>query len=997
MQNFGKILLTIFFISSFALLSFRNSGHSPKLSGDPIEKQGISLDAITWADSIYAQMNWEERIGQLFMARAHSDLTEKHVDEVKRIIKDHHVGGLCFFQGTPQKQAALTNDYQAIAKVPLMIAVDAEWGLGMRFKESAISYPRQLTLGAIQDNSLIYRMGRDIGRQLKAVGMHVNFAPVVDVNNNKNNPVINDRSFGEDRFNVTAKSYQYMRGMQDENIMACAKHFPGHGDTDTDSHLDLPVIKHNRQRLDSIELYPFKILSDKGIQSIMIAHLQVPAIDTAKNTPTTLSAKTVNGLLRNELGFQGLTFTDALEMKGVTKHFGPGEVALRAFEAGNDILVLPDDLGAAYARMKKAIDDGEISESLMAEKVKKILIAKYNLGLNNYKKIDLSTVVKNTHLPASFALKQLLFEHALTVAANKQKLIPIVNISTQKFASIALGSNPMTFFQQRLEDYLDCDFESVSYDRFAEKKEAINKIARAAEVVIISIEGMNKYANKNFGLRNEAINWINEISLEKKVILVSFGSPYALEKFPNVQNVLQAYEDDPVMQDAAAQGLLGVFRMDGKLPITASSKFGYGIGEQTSSLKRLGYSSPESLNLSSDTLNKIDILAKEMIAKKAVPGCQILVAKSGRIIYEKSFGTHTYSGNDPVLLSDLYDLASVTKIAATTLAMMRLQSEGRIDIEKSIGQYLSTLKGTNKADIPINKIMAHHAGLKSWIPFYKETMVGTKKYPKISSEIYHSSKDKWYNVEVMPGMFMKNEYVDTLFQKVIDSEVRGGNYYRYSDLGFILLAELIKEQANMPLDEYVNSIFYSPLGLTHTLFNPCTKFSPDEIIPTEEDHYFRMQRVQGYVHDMGCAMLGGVSGHAGLFSNAHDLAIIMQMLMNKGYYGGFRFIDEEIVDKFTSRYQASTRRGIGFDMKEINQDKKSYTSTLASDQTYGHTGFTGIGAWNDPANELTYIFLSNRTYPSSRTNKLNKEEYREKIHSLIYQSFLPTEKNLIFP
>ena len=949
-----------------------------------------------WVDSVYQQMNWEQRIGQLFMARAHSNLTQEHVEQVKVAIQQNHVGGLCFFQGTPKKQAELTNMYQSLAKVPLIIAVDAEWGIGMRFLDKAISFPRQLTLGAIQDNTEIYQMGQEVARHLKAIGMHVNFAPVADVNNNPNNPVINSRSFGENRYNVAAKSFQYMLGLQDAGIMACAKHFPGHGDTDVDSHYDLPIINHDMNRLDSIELYPFQVLIDKGVQSIMVAHLSVPALDTAKNTPTTLSKKTITGVLKERMGFKGLIFTDALEMKGVTKHYGPGEVALKAFQAGNDMLVLPDDLKAAYNRMKEALDHGEIQEADVESRVKKVLRAKYDLGLNKVNEIRVEEIEKEIFRPEAIALKQSLYEQALTVVANQRNLIPVVDLEHQNFATLSIGSGKKTSFQKRLDSYIKVRHFHVKHQNFSSQIESIEKKLAKYDHLIISVHDMSMYASKDFGLSPSQVAWLNKIANKKTVTLIIFGSPYSLKFFPDQKHMIMAYEDDPLMQDAAAQGLMGVFSMRGKLPVSASAVFQYNDGLTTNNLKRLGYGLPESVGMQSDTLALIEGLVDEMIKQKATPGCQILVAKKGKIIYDQVFGHHTYDAKRPVSFDDIYDVASVTKIAATTLSMMQLVDAHKVDVRHTLGYYLPKMEKTNKARLRMDHVMSHHAGLKPWIPFYKETLVGTRN-PRPSSKIYQKEADENHTIEVTDRLFMSEEYVSNIWDQLEESEVRPQGRYRYSDLGFYILSDLIKEQSGQNIDVFASTHFYKPLGLQRTGFNPLKWYPKEKIVPTEEDRYFRMQRIQGYVHDMGSAMLGGVSGHAGLFTNAQDLAIIMHMLMNHGYYGGKRYVSHDVIDQFAHRIEGSTRRALGFDMKELNPQKKSYTSPLVSDQTYGHTGFTGIGVWNDPVHELTFIFLSNRTYPNSRNNKLNREEYRERIQSIVYRSFLFDEQRSTFP
>ncbi|NJK82717.1 MAG: hypothetical protein HC912_01795 [Saprospiraceae bacterium] len=447
----SRKIFALFLIPTFVLMA-----NSNPVSRQSEVRMAKTIEAKQWIDSVYNAMSYDERLGQLFMLRAHSDKGPEHVAAVEQLIRKYQVGSLCFFQGTPERQVQLINQYQGLNNhVPLLIAIDGEWGLGMRMKANTISFPRQLTLGAIQDNRMIYEMGREIADQMSQAGVHINFAPVADINNNPANPVINTRSFGEDRYNVAVKSYMYAKGMQDYGVMACAKHFPGHGDTDVDSHLDLPVIKHSRQRLDSVELYPFQVLSEQKIGSMMVAHLNVPTLENRPNRPTSLSSNTIINLLRNELDYDGLVFTDALEMKGVTKFFKPGEVEAEALMAGNDILVLPEDMAAAMERIKAYIKDGKIPMEQVEASVKRVLRAKYELGLTQFTPLKDKNLQQSLNNSRALALKQQLYEHALTLVRNTDDLLPLKNIDSLKIASLALGIQQKTPFQKRLNDYME--------------------------------------------------------------------------------------------------------------------------------------------------------------------------------------------------------------------------------------------------------------------------------------------------------------------------------------------------------------------------------------------------------------------------------------------------------------------------------------------------------------------------------------------------------------
>lgn len=978
-HHMTKVALTVLFFSVFT--SFSNPNDPTKARTE-------------WVAEKMAAMTLDEKIGQMIMIRAHSNLGPEHIAEVERQIKTYKVGSLCFFQGTPLRQAELTNQYQEISEIPLMIAIDGEWGLGMRFPQSSISFPRQLMLGAIQDNHLIYEMGKEIAHQMKRIGVHVNFAPVVDVNNNADNPVINDRSFGEDRNNVASKSYAYMKGMQDNGLMACAKHFPGHGDTDVDSHADLPVINHDLKRLDSIELMPFRVMIDQGIKSVMVAHLSIPALDPRVNVPSTLSRPIVTDLLKDSLNFEGLIFTDALEMKGVTKHYESGVVEAEAIVAGNDVLCLPENVPMAIQTIKAYIADGRIPMEAIDKSVEKILTEKYNFGLYIKPRILLNNLSEDINNKDALALKKKLITHSITLAKDNGNVVPLNLKPGVKMAILSIGGSNSTPFQTALGSHFTMDKFSIGKVISSAEKNALHSKLKNYDVVIASLHDMSKFSSRNFGIEFSTIEFLSALDKETKLIVTVFGSPYALKYFDNFSNVLLAYNEDKMTQEVAADALVGETHIQGKLPVSAGKTFRFGNGVERRVSLKLGYAEPERVGMSSDTLDKIALIVEEMINQKMAPGCQIFIAKDGKIVYDKSFGYHTYAKKRPVKNTDLYDLASITKVAATTMAVMKLNEEGRMNIGSSLGQYIKALDTTNKRDLKVYDIMAHHAGLAGWIPFYKST-VSTGRYPKPKGEYYKNDRDFRHRVKVSDQLFMRSDYVDSIWQQIYSSELRENNDYRYSDLGFYMLSNAIENVTGQSLDEYVAETFYKPLGLERTLFNPLSRFSQDEIVPSEEDTYFRAQRVHGYVHDMGSAMLGGVAGHAGLFSNAHELGIIMQMLLNSGYYGETQYLKPQSIHLFTQRHPRSSRRGIGFDMKDLNHNGNLNISEKASGRTYGHTGFTGTFAFVDPDYNLVVVILANRTYPSMNNNKYIRADIRERIHSKVYSSMGITEDNVV--
>lgn len=942
-----------------------------------------------WVDSIFQKLSVQQKIAQLIMIRAHSDKGPDHIAQVESLIKKHEVGGLCFFQGTPTKQISLINQYQSISSIPLLVGIDGEWSLGMRLKET-MSFPRQLMLGAIQNNELIYKMGREIGQQMKRVGVHINFAPVADVNNNVANPVINTRSFGEDRENVTQKCIAYMKGMQDEGILACAKHFPGHGDTNVDSHYDLPVIPHTRTRLDSIELYPFKALAKQGIASFMVGHLNVPALDDRPNRPSTLSKSMITGIAREEMSFDGLIFTDALEMKGVTKHFEKGQTEAEAILAGNDVLLLPEDVPAAISTIQKYLSDGTLNMAQIDASVKRVLSAKYKVGLNAFKPLSLEGVYKDLHKPGALANRNQLIKEAITLVRNDRNFLPLKKIDTLSMASLSIGAEYITPFQKRLSSYSKMESFQTGKEISLEQQNTLLARLATKEAVIVGLHDMNAFSAKNFGFTASELEFIKRLNEKTNLILVVFGSPYSLFHFEKIPVLLNAYEGDSLTQDFSAQAIFGVFGLKGKLPVSVSKNMNYGDGLNTKGGMRLGYSSPEDHKMSADTLLQLKKIIQQAIEVGATPGGVVLVAKDGDIIYEEAFGNQDYEGDKVVTADDIYDLASITKVAATTLAIMRLYEQGAIDIEKPLSLYLPVLSETNKKDLTIADIMAHRAGLQNWIPFFENTLI-SKKPPILNEKYYQSTYSEAFSIPVTESIYLRTDYRDSVLSEIYQSSLDKPNRYQYSDLGFYLLAEMIKKITGQPLDEYVKNQFYIPLGLTSTGFNPWKWANLEKVAPSEVDNYFRGQKLHGYVHDMGSAMLGGVSGHAGLFSNVHDLAILMQVILFKGEYGGISFFKPETIQKFTSHHPKSIRRGIGWDMQQPNTPT-THMSSKASYQTFGHTGFTGPVVWGDPKENLIFVFLSNRTYPTMRNGLLTRLYTRRLLHGMVYKS-LPSPEN----
>lgn len=938
-----------------------------------------------WADSVFKTLSVDERIAQLFMVAAYSNKDKAHVAEIKKIVNDYKIGGLIFFQGGPVRQAILSNSYQACSKVPLLISMDAEWGLAMRL-DSTTKFPRQMTLGAIQNDSLIYQMGVEIARQTKRLGMQINFAPDIDINNNPLNPVIGNRSFGEDKYNVSSKALMYMKGMQDNHVLACGKHFPGHGDTDSDSHKTLPTIKSSRARLDSLELYPFKQLIAQGLGSMMVAHLSIPALDTTPNQASTLTKRIVTGLLKDTLGFKGLIFTDALNMKGVSKFYKPGEINVKALIAGNDVLLFPEDVPTGIKEIKAAIDRGEITQEEIDQHCMKILLVKQWAGLDHYQKIKLKNLTADLNTVQAELINRKLAEASLTLLQNKNDLIPIQHLDTMRIASLSLGYKELNLFQQTLSNYasikhfgVDKDAKQIAFDTLLTQLKSYN-------LVVVHINNTNNKPDKDFGLTPQVRTMLAALIKQNKVIVNVSANPYILAKLDSLQyadGVIMSYEDNDYSKTYSAQLIFGGVAASGILPVTASNYFKKGTGISTK-VVRFKYTIPEELGANSVLLNKIDSIALKGIKDKVYPGCQILVAQNGKVIYQKSFGYHTYENKIKVKNDDLYDIASITKIAATTASVMRLVDEQKIFLDEHLCYYMPELSGSNKQNIVLREMLTHQAGLKDWIPFWTKTV---KKDGTYKEGIYNTTPNDFYTKRVANDLYINKNYEDTIYKQIIESPLKESGKYLYSDLGYYFLKKIIEKETQSALNIYVQKTFYDPLGLTTMGYKPMSRFDLDRIVPTEFDAKFRKQLVHGDVHDQGAAMLGGVGGHAGIFSDANDLAVMMQMFMNKGEYGGVRYIDSSTVNEFTKcQYCKENRRAIGFDKPEMNPDKDSPVCGCVSYLSFGHAGFTGTLAWADPANQLVYIFLSNRVYPDADDNKLAKSGIRTKIQEVIYEA-----------
>lgn len=947
----------------------------------------VNFPANNWVDSVFRTLTDSQKIAQLIVVRlsAIDPGTGKitfYDQQVEADIRRFNVGGVCLFQGGPKQQAAFINHFQQIAQTPVLYSIDAENGLGMRM-DSVAPLPRQMMLGAVQDPQLIYTYGKTVADQCRRMGIQVNYAPVVDVNNNPDNPVINDRSFGENPRRVAELGIQYMKGLQDNGVLATAKHFPGHGDVSVDSHYDLPVINKTRRELDTLELYPFRKLIDAGVGSVMIGHLYVPAIDAREHRASSISINTVSGVLRKQLHFGGLSFTDALEMKGVAKYFPDGDASVESLIAGNDMLCLPGDVANSVEKIFKAIRAKKLKWKDLNLRVKKVLTAKYQLGLANWQPIDTTCLVEdlNKDIPDLYTK---IAKQAITLVRTSGR--PFPGPQPKRVAYIGFGLTNDNTFSKRIHDDFHANTYYFDYGLDSVKAAAAFELLRNRyDLIVIGLHNINRYPAHDFGISAPALQLLKRLSRLPNTVSLVFGNPYALKYVCDASFLMECYDDNDITQGVAADWLNGKFLASGRLPVSVCNGMNAGFGI-TYSRGPLPEGSPELLGFNPAKLLRIDSICKRAIAMQAAPGCVVVVVKDGQVAYEKAFGTLEYNKAEPVYPETIYDLASVTKVCATTISVMKLYDEGKLDLHQTLGFYLPWVRGTDKDSLRIWDIMLHQAGLKDFIPFYAETISKDKEARPLPA-IYASVADSMHNIRVAENLYIRNDWEDTMYRRILTSKLGPMGKYVYSDNDFIFMGKIVEAISGQTLDQYAYTNFYQPMSLSTTGFKPRTRFPVSRIAPTEQEVPFRRQLLRGDVHDPGAAMFGEVSGHAGLFSDAYDLAVIMQMLLNGGTMAGHQYIKKETIEYFTAYHSDISRRGLGFDKPEKDNAtrKEPYPCADASPLTFGHTGFTGTCVWADPAKKIVFIFLSNRVNPqeSSRLSSLN---VRGNIMEDIYQS-----------
>lgn len=924
-----------------------------------------------WVDSKMNSLSLREKIAQFFMVAGHPNKDESHLKELRRYVSEDKIGGVIFFQSDRKNLKKEMKDLNALTKVPLLYGMDAEWGLQMRMFGFE-SFPYNYTLGASNDLELTKLNAQMVAQECREMGIHVNFAPVADVNSNPKNPVIGFRSFGENPELVAKHVSAYVEGLESQGVMSSIKHFPGHGDTELDSHYDLPTLKQTKSQLKAVDFVPFKSGIKAGAGSVMIAHLSVPSIDQ-NGTPTTLSQPTIQGVLQNELDFKGLVVSDALNMKAVSKRYGKTDVVVKAFKARCDILLFPESVTEAINAIVKEVEEGKISKEEIDRRCRKVLSAKYDyiISPKPFKKFDKYEIQ---------LAKRQVYEKALTVLKNDNDLLPIKRFD-QKIAVVSIGANATPF--KKSADLV----APVDYFHFFSAEEAIDRSIDEIskyDMVITVLHASTVRSARSFGMPENWERWASDLPNGQNILVLA-GNPLGLQNanLTKFQSVVVGYENTPVALNRLGQFVMGTYASEGKLPMSISAEYPAGFGLEVEWSGRLKDSQPEELGLSREKLKEIDAIAKRGVREGAYPGCQVVVAIEGKIIYKKSFGHHTYDKKRKVKDSDIYDLASITKVASSTASLMKLNSEGKFSLNNRLGVYLPELtKDSRYSNILLRDMMAHQAGLVAWIPFYKKTLSGYQP----SKQWYSSKKSNVYSNQVSDRWWIKPAYTDTIYQRILRTPLKTKRY-KYSDLGYYFVKKIIEKQSDKSLDAYTLSNFYAPMGLRTMRYQPLKYFKKNRITPTENDTIFRKELVHGHVHDPGSAQIGGVGGHAGLFSNATDLAGMMQLFLNKGKYGT-QLIRPEVISEYTKvQFAPKNRRGAGFD-KPVLTGTGGPTCQYASKKSYGHSGFTGTIAWVDPVYEINYVFLSNRVYPDAENWKLIRMDIRTEIQKVIYEALL---------
>lgn len=909
-------------------------------------------------DSLISVMSLEEKIGQLFMVPAYGRFANDHevsLLRLKRLVTDYKVGGLIFMSGDVYGQALLTNEMQELASIPLWIGQDMEYGAAMRVHGTTRFTPA-MGIAATGNPSNAYLKGKITAREAKALGVHQIFAPVLDVNNNPENPVINVRSYSSDPKVVSRFGQFFIDGIESEGLLATAKHFPGHGDTDIDSHLALPVINHNFARIDSLELAPFRATINNGLNSVMSAHIAYPNISDNLGLPSTLDPSILNRILVDSLNFEGLIVTDGLEMRGITEKFSPGEAVIQALLAGADMMLISPDVMTAVNELKTAVQTGRIHEERIDRSVKKILTLKKNRGVFIQQPIDIQTLSTAIHTPDYQNIANRIARRSLTVLKNERNILPLREVNHQHILVVGVTDsddiNTGSSLAREMRKYhSNVTFHSLNNRTNEKEIDDILKAADAADLIVIGSFIIVR-SHQPIQMPREQLKVLEKLSARvKPSVLIAFGNPYVVRDLPKADVHVLAWAADMNQIRQTVPGLFGASKIQGKFPASIPGMYNFGDGINFSqSVLRLD--DPAAAGMNSDSLLNIDMIMQKAIDDSTFPGGVVGVMRKGALVWHESYGYHDYSKTRPTKNTDIFDLASVTKVMATTTSIMKLVDQEQIRLDDKVADYIPEFREGKKSEITIEHLLLHTSGLPAF-RIYVDKL-------KTRFEILEA---------------VKNE-------PLINDP---GEIYVYSDLGFILLGEIVEEVSGMRLDRFIRSQFFYPMEMKSVHFNPgrVGNWLSNQIPPTEIDQTYNRGIVQGVVHDERAYFMDGVAGHAGLFGSARDLAVYSYMLLNNGVYGRRKYLSPEVIELFTGKRSPINQRGFGFDRKV---DRLFSTAgSLTGERTFGHLGFTGTSFWIDPDKEVAIILLTNRTYPS-RTFGSNISRIRAEIADVVMKS-----------
>ncbi len=979
MKRYLFIITTLFGLSSGAT-DFDTAVESPECQA--------------WVDSVFNTLTPRQRVAQLFCPVIDPTKREASRNLVKRYAGSNDVGGLLFRGGSISEYASLTNLAQQEARIPVMMTFDGEWGLAMRIPETP-RFPYNMALGAIRDTRLLEEYGSEVARQCREMGLHVDFAPVADVNLDPANPVIGRRSFGEDPARVADAVVAYSRGMEHGGVITTAKHFPGHGDTSTDSHKTLPVVDHTAAFMHENDLLPFKRYIDAGLSGIMVGHLSVPSLDP-DGTAASMSQAITTGLLKEQLGFKGLVFTDALEMKGAVGVHPNNCVS--AFIAGADMLLSSTNPPADISAIEQAVANGEIDRSEVEERCRKILSYKWALGLSaRPTPVNINGLKSRLGTTAAKGLIERLTAASVTVTGNKDRVLPLDHTTSVAVVNIGSDSPAMADVMKRHSNVTLYNAGSTQLTQTQ-----IDKISRH-DIIVAAV-----YNDKATSVRQ-----LDALPSDR-LVAVMFMTPYKAMAFKQALSqsaaMVMMYDDNATARRIAGDALYGGIAVSGRLPVSMPGVATLGEGVSWPAT-RLSFSTPNAGGMADWLTDSIDIIARKAVSTGAFPGLQVMIVKEGHVVADRCYGrTTSIPGSAAVTHATLYDLASVSKAIGTLPGIMLAVDRGLLDIDRPASDYIEQLTGGDKADITPRQMLFHESGMPSGLNMF-EVMFDPDSYDgqlirrrrvaphtikvarntwgnnraRIRRDITSATRTQRFPTEIAKGIWVGQSTLDTLMRRIYGIPLKSCNM-RYSCLNFCLLADIEQRLTGMSHDKWVDENIFTPIGASTLCYRPLSRFGTDRIAATENDAFLRRQTIHGYVHDELAAFSGGIQGNAGLFGTATDVAKVCQMYLNGGTYGGTRVLGDRTVKDFTTAQSPTCRRGLGFDRPDINDPDRSPVPDEVPQSSYGHTGFTGTCFWIDPDNDLIYVFLSNRINPSRENQAWLRNKARSRIHSLMYKA-----------